>query len=133
MRNLFEISEKLVDSVDIAHIRPQISWLLQAERMVGIKGSRGVGKTTLLLQYAKKYLVDKEPFIYISLDNLYFTENKLIDFADDFVKNGGKYLLVDEIHHYPGWSQELKNIYDTLPELKIIYTASVCYFRKRLV
>ena len=124
MRNLFEISEKLVNSVDITHIRPQISWLLQNERMIGIKGSRGVGKTTLLLQFARKYLVDKEPFIYVSLDNLYFSENKFIDFADDYVKNGGKYLLVDEIHHYPGWSQELKNIFDTLPELKIIYTGS---------
>jgi uncharacterized protein len=124
MRNLFEISEKLVDSADTSHVRPQINWLLQAERLIGIKGSRGVGKTTLLLQYAKKYLLDKEPFIYVSLDNLYFTENKLVDFADEFVKNGGKYLLVDEIHLYPGWSQELKNIYDTQPELKTIYTGS---------
>jgi predicted AAA+ superfamily ATPase len=55
---------------------------------------------------------------------LYFTENKLIDFAGEFVKNGGKYLLIDEIHHYTGWSLELKNIYDTLPELKTVYTGS---------
>jgi uncharacterized protein len=123
MRNLFEISEKLVELTDTNYIRSQISWLEQSERLIGIKGSRGVGKTTLLLQYAKKFL-HREPFIYISLDNLYFTENKLVDFADEFVKNGGKYLLIDEVHHYPGWSTELKNIYDNLPGLKTIYTGS---------
>ena len=123
MRNLFEISEKAVELVDITHIRQQIAWLEQPERLIGIRGSRGVGKTTLLLQYAKKFL-HNEPFIYISLDNLYFTANRLVDFTDDFVKNGGKYLLVDEVHHYPGWSMELKNIYDNHPGVKTIYTGS---------
>ena len=123
MRNLIEISEKLVELTDITHVRPQLKWLEQPARLIGIKGSRGVGKTTLLLQYAKKIL-QKEPYIYISLDNLYFTENKLTDFADEFVKNGGKIILIDEVHHYPGWSLELKNIYDTQPGLKIIYTGS---------
>lgn len=113
----------MVELTDPTFIRPQIVWLEQPERLIGIKGSRGVGKTTLLLQYAKKFL-QNEPFIYISLDNLYFTENKIVDFADEFVKNGGKYLLIDEIHHYPGWSLELKNIYDTQPELRVIYTGS---------
>ena len=123
MRNLVEISEKLVELTDITYVRPQIGWLLQPGRLIGIKGSRGVGKTTLLLQYAKKYLQGKQ-YLYISLDNLYFTENKLVDFADEYVKNGGKFLLIDEVHHYPGWSIELKNIYDTQPELRIIYTGS---------
>jgi len=123
MRNLFEISEKMVELTDTTFIRPQMAWLQQSERLIGIKGSRGVGKTTLLLQYAKKFL-HQEPFIYISLDNLYFTENKIFDFADEFVKNGGKYLLIDEVHHYPGWSVELKNIYDTQSGLKVIYTGS---------
>ena len=88
MRNLFETSEKAVELVDITHVRQQIAWLEQPERLIGIRGSRGVGKTTLLLQYAKKFL-HNEPFIYLSLDNLYFTANRLVDFADDFVKNGG--------------------------------------------
>ncbi len=123
MRNLIEISEKLVELTDITYVRPQIEWLQQSGRLIGIKGSRGVGKTTLLLQYAKKYL-QKEPYLYISLDNLYFTENKLVDFTDEFVKNGGKFLLIDEVHHYPGWSLELKNIYDTQQRLKILYTGS---------
>ena len=93
--------------VKVANIRPQIEWLKQNERLIGIKGSRGVGKTTLLLQYAKT-LLQNDYFVYISLDNLYFTENSLLNFADEFYKNGGKVLLIDEVHHYPNWSLELK-------------------------
>jgi hypothetical protein len=123
MRTLFEISAKSAEMVPVKNIRSQIEWFGQKEQLIGIKGSRGVGKTTLLLQFAKKRL-QGENFVYISLDNLYFTENRLYDFADDFSKNGGRYLLIDEVHHYPNWSLELKNIYDTLPELKVIYTGS---------
>jgi len=72
MRAIFEASKKAVEMVSEVHIRPQIDWLTQTERLIGIKGSRGVGKTTLLLQYAKKELYN-EPFVYISLDNLYFS------------------------------------------------------------
>ncbi len=123
MRTIYEISERAVGQVSIQHIRTQIEWLDQPERLICIKGSRGAGKTTLLLQFAKTRLHDKQ-YVYVSLDNLFFTENKLFDFADDFSKNGGKYLLIDEVHHYPNWSVELKNIYDSLPDLKIIYTGS---------
>ncbi len=123
MKMIYEISEKSVELVKTKNIRPQIEWFDQAERLICVKGSRGVGKTTLLLQYAKTKL-QRQHFVYISLDNLFFTENKLYDFADDFSKNGGKYLLVDEVHRYPNWSLELKNIYDTLPDLKVIYTGS---------
>jgi predicted AAA+ superfamily ATPase len=123
MRTLLELSERAVELVPVDHIRGQIKWLDQPDRLICIKGSRGVGKTTLLLQYAKTRLTGK-PFVYVSLDNLYFSENKLSDFADDFSKHGGKYLLIDEVHHYPDWSVELKNIYDSIPDLKIIYTGS---------
>jgi len=123
MKTIYEISARAVELTPIEHIRSQISLLGQKERLICIKGSRGVGKTTLLLQYAKMHLKQHE-FVYVSLDNLYFTENKLFDFADDFSKNGGKYLLIDEIHYYPEWSLELKNIYDSHPDLKIIYTGS---------
>jgi predicted AAA+ superfamily ATPase len=123
MRTIYELSAKAVELVSTTHIRSQIKWLEQPKRLICIKGSRGVGKTTLLLQYAKTRLLDK-PYVYVSLDNLYFTENKLSDFADDFSKHGGNYLLVDEVHHYENWSAELKNIYDTMPDLKIIYTGS---------
>lgn len=123
MNPMYDFSARAVDLVDATNIRPQIVWLKQNERLIGIKGSRGVGKTTLLLQYAKTML-QNEPFVYISLDNLFFTENSLLDFVDEFYKNGGKTLLVDEVHHYPNWSLELKNIYDLYPDLKVIYTGS---------
>lgn len=123
MNSMYDFSARAVEMVKVANIRPQIEWLKQNERLIGIKGSRGVGKTTLLLQYAKTYLRN-DSFIYISLDNLYFTENSLLNFADEFYKNGGKVLLIDEVHHYPNWSLELKNIYDLFPDLKVVYTGS---------
>lgn len=123
MNPMYDFSARAVELVDATNIRPQIAWLKQNERLIGIKGSRGVGKTTLLLQYAKTML-QNEPFVYISLDNLYFSENSLLDFTDEFYKNGGKTLLIDEVHHYPSWSLELKNIYDLYPDLKVIYTGS---------
>lgn len=123
MNKIFEISARAVEMVTENHIRPQIEWLNQKEKLIGIKGSRGVGKTTLLLQYAKTILKN-EPYVYISLDNLYFSDNSLLSFADSFSKNGGKYLLIDEVHHYPRWSQELKNIYDSIPDLRVVYTGS---------
>lgn len=123
MRTIFENSTKAVERVDVKNIRSQITWLEQSDRLIGIRGSRGVGKTTLLLQYAKTKL-KQDSFLYVSLDSLYFTENKLVTLADSFVKNGGEYLLIDEVHHYPNWSIELKNIYDSHPELKVIYTGS---------
>ena len=123
MRTIYEISERAVGQVSVQHIRSQIEWLDKPERLICIKGSRGVGKTTLLLQFVRTRLHNKQ-YVYISLDNLYFAENRLFDFADDFSKHGGKYLLIDEVHHYPNWSVELKNIYDSIPDLKIIYTGS---------
>jgi uncharacterized protein len=123
MKTIFEASARAVEMVSEVNIRPQIEWLDQRDRLIGIKGSRGVGKTTLLLQFAKTRLKN-EPFVYISLDSLYFSDNTLIDFTDDFVKNGGKFLLIDEVHHYKNWSIELKNIYDSYPSLKVIYTGS---------
>lgn len=118
-----EFSERIIEFTNCNYIRPQIGFLKQSERLIGIKGSRGVGKTTLLLQFAKTELANKNK-LYISLDNPYFTNNNLLDFADEFVKNGGEYLLLDEVHHYKNWSLTLKNIYDSFQGLKVIYTGS---------
>ncbi len=93
-------------------------------RLIGIKGARGVGKTTLLLQYIKKNLLLDQSSLYVSLDNIWFAENSLSHLVDQFVKQGGKFLFLDEVHKYPNWSQELKNIYDDYSELKIVFTAS---------
>lgn len=120
---LYEISAKLKSSVKVDFVRKIIEKFNEPDRMVGIKGARGVGKTTLLLQYMKLNQNDHET-LYISLDDLYFTENSFLDTADAFVKNGGSVLLVDEVHHYENWAKELKNAYDRYPELKIIFTGS---------
>jgi predicted AAA+ superfamily ATPase len=102
-------------------IMTQLPW---EERLIGIKGARGVGKTTLMLQYIKQNYSLSLKAIYISLDNLYFSENKLIDFVEDFVARGGEHLFVDEVHKYRNWAIEIKNIYDSFPKLKVVFTGS---------
>ena len=100
----------------------EINW---DDRLIGLKGARGVGKTTLLLQYIKLELNDKlEQTLYVSLDHFWFAENRLFDLAEDFSLQGGKFLFVDEVHKYPDWSLELKLIYDTFPGLKVVFTGS---------
>jgi len=92
-------------------------------RLIAIKGARGAGKTTLLLQLAKLHL-PLSSTLYVSLDHVYFYENKLYDLAKQFALFGGKYLLLDEVHKYPNWSREIKLIYDNFPELNVIFTSS---------
>lgn len=99
----------------------QIDW---SNRLIGIKGSRGTGKTTLVLQYIKKNFKPDREVLYISLDHIYFANKLLYELADDFYKKGGKLLVMDEVHRYPNWSQEIKNIYDDFPTLKMIFTGS---------
>ncbi len=92
-------------------------------RMIGIVGSRGVGKTTMIVQYIKECLPHQSA-LYISADDLYFAEHRLYDIASELYKNAGEYLFIDEIHKYENWSQELKNIYDAFPSLKVVFTGS---------
>jgi len=94
------------------------------DRLIGIKGSRGVGKTTLLLQYLKQNYKADNSALYVSLDDFYFAENRLYTLADLFYKKGGKLLAIDEVHRYVDWATELKTIYDDMPDLKIIFTGS---------
>lgn len=124
MDKLFEKSFQKVDRTQVEFHRYLLSVVDWRNRMIGIKGARGAGKTTLLLQYARLNLPQDHRTIYISLDDLYFTENRLVDFAEEFVKQGGRYLLLDEVHRYSDWSVELKNLYDDFPDLKIIFTGS---------
>ncbi|MGE4539869.1 MAG: ATP-binding protein [Bacteroidales bacterium] len=106
----------------VRSIMYEINW--QA-RLIGIKGARGVGKTTLLLQYIKmNFGRIPEKALYVSLDNIWFSKNTLSELADKFVKQGGTHLFLDEVHKYPEWSVELKNIYDDYPELSIVFTGS---------
>jgi len=102
------------------YLYEKIPW---ESRMIGIIGARGVGKTTMILQHIKQKLSNKNT-LYVSADDMYFAENRLVDLADVFYKNAGEYLFIDEIHKYADWSRELKNIYDSYPTLKIIFTGS---------
>ena len=100
----------------------EINW---DDRMIGIKGTRGVGKTTFLLQYAKEHF-DKEDrsFLYVNMNNFYFQGRGIADFAADFYHQGGRTLLIDQIFKQPNWSTELRRCYDELPGLKIVFTSS---------
>lgn len=94
-------------------------------RLISVRGSRGTGKTTLFLQHIKKTFSEKlNKVLYVSLDNIYFSNNSLVELAENFVRHGGTHLFLDEVHKYENWSQEIKNIYDDYPELHIAFTGS---------
>lgn len=100
----------------------EINW---DDRMIGIKGTRGVGKTTFLLQYAKeKFGAHDKRCLYVNMNNFYFQSKGIADFAGDFVNNGGKVLLIDQVFKQPNWSTELRKCYDSYPNLKIVFTGS---------
>jgi predicted AAA+ superfamily ATPase len=104
------------------YLKNQIDW---NNRLIAITGARGTGKTTMLLQYIKEQHGDNpNDVLYISLDNIYFSNSNLYSLADDFYALGGKELYIDEVHKYPTWAQEIKNIYDDFPKLKIVFTGS---------
>lgn len=104
------------------YLYDEIHW---QNRLIAIIGSRGTGKTTLLLQHIKlNFQPSSGEALYASLDNLWFSTHSLIDLADEFAKQGGKYLYLDEVHNYIGWSREIKNIYDSYPDMKIVFTGS---------
>ena len=105
-------------------IREYIHRIDWSNRLIGIKGSRGVGKTTMLLQYLRQNFKPDPKILYVSLDHFYFADNRLYDLANDFYKKGGELLVLDEVHRYPTWSGEIKNIYDDFNHLKVIFTGS---------
>ena len=92
--------------------------------MIGIKGPRGAGKTTLMLQYLKYDLENRDHALYVTADHTWFYDHTLFDTANDWYKMGGKILIIDEVHKYPNWSLELKNIYDGFPGIQVIFSAS---------
>lgn len=125
MEKLFQFSASRINSVDINFKRYLWSKVNWSSRLIAITGARGIGKTTLLLQYIRENLNERpDEVIYVNMDDLYFSRNTLVDFADAFVKKGGRYLFLDEVHKYKNWSQEIKNIYDYFPDLKIVVTGS---------
>lgn len=99
----------------------EIDW---NDRLIGIKGTRGVGKTTFLLQYAKEKFGTDRSCLFINMNNFYFSKYTLVDFAGEFVKRGGKILLIDQVFKYPEWSHDLRACYEKFPGLKIVFTGS---------
>ncbi|UUV21263.1 ATP-binding protein [Paenimyroides aestuarii] len=123
MDALLEYSSRLIAEANTdfrRYLYEQINW---QNRLVGLIGPRGVGKTTLVLQHIKNNL-NIHQTLYVTAEDFYFAKNRLTDLANNFVKLGGKNLFIDEIHKYPDWSKELKLIYDYHKDLKVVFTGS---------
>ena len=114
--------EELLKRTPLEFIRYKYDEINWDSRLIGIVGPRGVGKSTMILQRIKQ--AKDEHHLYVAADNIYFTNHTLIDFTDEFIKEGGTHIYIDEIHKYQGWSRELKQIYDMHPSLKVIFTGS---------
>lgn len=123
LENFFIESKRFIKKNNLPYKRYFIETHDLSHRLSIIQGARGVGKTTTIAQYLSNHELDK--VLYISLDNILINGNyKIIEIADEFEKNGGQILCLDEIHKYTNWSQELKNIYDKYDNLKIIVSGS---------
>jgi predicted AAA+ superfamily ATPase len=123
MENLLLEFQIKVNRISIDIQRYLVSEIDLNNRLIAVKGARGSGKTTLLLQIAILHL-PLNSTLYVSLDHIYFFEQKLYDLAKQFSQFGGTHLLLDEVHKYPNWSREIKLIYDNFPELTVIFTSS---------
>lgn len=122
METLFQKQQSLLARTSLSFKRYMFDKLPWNSRMIGLVGPRGVGKTTMLLQYIKEQ--KSKDILYVSADDIHFANQRLTELADEFYKNGGKHLFIDEIHKYRDWSAELKNIYDFYPGLKVCFTGS---------
>ena len=125
MEAFFRTHNYLVEHTDAPvrrRLMDEVDW---NDRMIGIKGSRGVGKTTFLLQYAKEHIdVNNRKCLYVNMNNFYFQVRGIADFAGEFYRNGGRTLLIDQVFKEPNWAKELRQCYDLYPELKIVFTGS---------
>lgn len=122
---LINYMKEQLELVSLAFKRYNYDKLPWEARLVGLMGPRGVGKSTLILQHIKsKSLEEQAKSLYVSADHSYFTTSTLIETANQFVREGGEWLYIDEVHKYEGWSQELKQIYDSHPGLHVFFTGS---------
>ena len=121
---LRDLSIKRMQAAPMAFKRYLYSHIDWRDRLIMVKGARGTGKTTLMLQRMHEALPDPTRALYVSLDHLWFADHSLYDAAEYHCLHGGTHLFIDEIHYYRGWQQLLKNLYDDFPELSIVYTGS---------
>lgn len=124
MNELIRFSNRIISNACTSFERYLLYEIEWEDRLIGLTGARGVGKTTLMLQYLKKHSYLSNSWIYVSLDNFYFLKNRLFDFAEAFYLKGGRHLFIDEVHHYPHWSMDIKNLYDIYDDLKIVFSGS---------
>ena len=124
MESFYRTHTYLIEHINAPIRRDLMDEIDWNDRLIGIKGTRGVGKTTFLLQYAKEKFGTDRSCLYINMNNFYFSGHRLVDFAQDFIKQGGKVLLIDQVFKYEDWSKELKMCHDKIPNLKIVFTGS---------
>lgn len=124
MEKLINRCRRLLLLTETKHVRGLMDEIHWGSRLIAIRGAKGVGKTTLMLQYLKMHNCDFKTSLYVSLDSSYFTQHTLEEFVEQFYSRGGQLLFVDEVHKYPMWSRELKNIYDEYPDLKVVFSGS---------
>lgn len=124
MDYILEKSERKIAAVGTTFQRSLINKIAWDNRLIGIRGARGVGKTTLLLQQLQLHTSTPSERLYLNLDDMWFTTHDLQELVEWFAKRGGRHLYLDEVHKYPSWSQTIKNIYDDQPGLQIVFTGS---------
>jgi len=125
MDSLYKTHQYLVEHLNLPIRRKLMDEINWNDRLIGIKGSRGVGKTSFLVQYAKEHFKpDDKQILYINLNNFYFTVKAVREFANEFRMKGGKTLLLDQVFKYPAWAEDLGYCYDNYPDLQIIFTGS---------
>lgn len=125
MKQLFATFYQLKERTSLDFVRYLYHEIRWNNRLIAITGARGTGKTTLMLQYIKEHYPGYgSEALYASLDNIWFATHSLYELADEFQKMGGKALFLDEVHKYPTWSREIKNIYDSFPDMKVVFTGS---------
>ncbi|MBO6050592.1 MAG: ATP-binding protein [Bacteroidales bacterium] len=125
MESLFRKHKMLISQVSTDIVREMMNTIKWEKQLVAIRGSRGVGKTTLIRQYIKKkYGLSAGEALYCVMDSMYFTNHTLLDLAERFHMMGGKHLFLDEVHRYPTWSREIKEVIDLYPDMKITFTGS---------
>lgn len=126
INRFYQTSNRKINAVGLEYKRSIYSGINWNNRLIGIKGPRGVGKTTLMLQHIKEAFEDRTKVLYVSLDNLWFASNSLEDLVEYHYSHGGTHIFLDEIHRYKfeDWQSAVKNIYDDYPDLYIVYTVS---------